>query len=100
MKRKEFIEILKNSNISFVKIIRTLDWKGGYTNFAYFNEEARNYELKEFEYIEFEGNFDKMVENYTKIFYNEYTYDGMKMSEGFALWFIIKEEIMAMEYRK
>lgn len=48
MKRKEFIKMLKNSNILYVKIIRTLDWKGGYINYAYFNEEAKNYKLKEF----------------------------------------------------
>lgn len=100
MKRKEFIEMLKNSNISYVKIIRTLDWKGGYINYAYFNEEAKNYELKEFEYLEFEGDFNKVVEDYTKPFYDEYTYCGKEVSEVFSLWFIIKEEIMMMEYRK
>lgn len=97
MKRKEFIEMLKNSNISYVKIIRTLDWKGGYINCAYFNEESKNYELKEFEYLEFEGEFDKIVENYAKIFYDKYTYDGKEICEGFALWFVIKEEIIMME---
>lgn len=47
MTKEEFIEMLKNSNISYAIIVRTPDWKGGYGNVAYFNEEAKNYELQE-----------------------------------------------------
>lgn len=96
MSEKEFIEMLKNSNISYAIIVRTPDWKGGYGNRAYFNEEAKNYELQEFEYLEFGGDFDKAVENYTKEFYEEYKSDGITMCESFPLWFIIKEELFVM----
>ena len=96
MSEKEFIEMLKNSNISYVKIIHTLDWTGHETNLVYFNEEAKNYKLEEFDYLEFEGDFDKAVENYTKEFYEEYKSDGMTMCESLPLWFIIKEELFVM----
>lgn len=97
MSEKEFIEMLKNSNISYAIIVRTPDWKGGYGNRAYFNEEAKNYELQEFEYLEFEGDFDKLVENYNKPFYEEYTSCGIDYCDEFHLWFIIKEEIRMIE---
>lgn len=72
-------------------------WKGGYRNWAYFNEEAKSYEFQDFEYLEFEGNLDKLVENYNKSFYEEYTSCGMDYCEAFTLWYIIKEEIMIRE---
>ena len=97
MTRKEFKSMLIENDIDYVKIVRTPDWKGGYRNLAYFDEEAKNYELQDFEYVEFEGNLNKAVEEYNKVFFEEYESDGVTMSEGFALWFIVEEEIKAME---
>lgn len=91
MSEKEFIEMLKNSNISYVKIIHTLDWTDLEMNLAYFNEEAKNYKLEEFDYLEFEGDFDKAVENYTKEFYEEYKSDGMTMCESFRFGLLSKK---------
>lgn len=98
MTEKEFKSILIENGIDYVKIVRTPDQRGGYRNWAYFNEEAKNYELQEFEYVEFEGDLNKTVEECYKIFFEEYECDGIMMSEGFALWFIVNEEIKMMGY--
>lgn len=94
---KEFKSMLVDKGIDYVKIVRTPDWRGGHRNWAYFNEEAKNYNLQEFEYIEFEGDLDKTVEECDKVFFEEYVSDGVTMSEGFALWFIVNEEIKSIE---
>jgi hypothetical protein len=97
MTYKEFESMLIENGIDYVKIVRTPDWRGGHRNWAYFNEEAKNHELQEFEYIEFEGDLNKAVEECDKVFFEQYESDGVTMSEGFTLWFIVEEEIKAME---
>lgn len=96
MSKYELKSMLIENGIDFIKIIRTPDWRGGYDPVVYFNDEAREYTLQEFEYIEFEGDTNKASDNYNKVF--ESVYDrGVRMVNYPSLAQLIEEKIYAYE---
>lgn len=96
MTNQEFKYMLIENGIYYIKIVRTPDFRGGYDPIVYFNEEAKNYELQEFEYVEFEGDVDKAVENRNMVF--ESVYDrGVRMVNYPSLAQLVEEKIYAYE---
>ena len=88
--------MLISEGIDYIKVVRTPDWRGGYDPVVYFNDEARDYTLEDFEYAEFEGDTDKTIENYNKVF--ESVYDrGVRMVNYLPLTQIIEERIYEYE---
>lgn len=96
MTNKEFKSILIENGIDYIKIVRTPDFRGGYNPIVYFNEEAKNYKLQEFEYVEFEGDVDKATENRNMVF--ESVYDqGVRMVNYPSLAQLVEERIYEHE---
>lgn len=96
MMKIEFMYMLIENGIYYVKIVRTPDWRGGYTPKAYFNYAAESYELQDFEYVEYEGNLNYTVESYNKVF--ESVYDrGVRTVNYPSLAQIVEEEIYSYE---
>nr|DAJ78072.1 MAG TPA: hypothetical protein [Caudoviricetes sp.] len=96
MTNQEFKYILIENGIDYIKIVRTPDFRGGYDPIVYFNEEAKNYELQEFEYVEFEGDVDKAAENRNMVF--ESVYDrGVRMVNYPPLDGLVMDKIYAYE---
>lgn len=96
MCKKEFRHILINNEICYVKVIRTPDWRGGYEPKVCFNYEAEFYVLKDFEYVEFEGNLNDAVDNYNKVF--ESVYDrGERMVNYPSLAQLVEEKVYGYE---
>lgn len=96
MTNQEFKYILIENGIDYIKIVRTPDFRGGYDPIVYFNEEAKNYELQEFEYVEFEGDVDNAAENRNMVF--ESVYDrGVRMVNYPPLDGLVMDKIYAYE---
>ena len=96
MLKAEFKYMLIENGIYYVKIVRTPDWRGGYTPKAYFNYAAEFYELQDFEYVEYEGNLNDAVESYNKVF--ESVYDrGVRMVNYPSLAQLVEEKIYSYE---
>ena len=96
MTKSEFKSMLISEGIDYIKVVRTPDWRGGYDPVIYFNDEARDYTLEDFEYVEFEGDTDKAIENYNKVF--ESVYDrGVRMVNYLPLTQIVEERIYEYE---
>lgn len=96
MTKSEFRAMLIEQGIDYVKVVRIPDFRGGYEPVAMFNENAQSYELQEFEYVEFEGDTDKAIENYNTVF--ESVYDrGVRMINYLPLTQIVEERIYEYE---
>lgn len=96
MSKYELKSMLIENGIEYVKVVRTSDWRGGYDPVVYFNDEAREYALQEFEYVEFEGDTNKASDNYNKVF--ESVYDrGVRMVNYPSLAQLIEDKIYAYE---
>ena len=96
MTKSEFASMLISEGIDYIKVIRTPDWRGGYDPIVYFNDEGRDYTLQDFEYVEFEGDTDKAIENYNKVF--ESVYDrGVRMVNYRPLTQLVEEKVYAYE---
>lgn len=96
MTKSEFRAMLIEQGIDYVKVVRIPDFRGGYEPVAMFNENAQSYELQEFEYVEFEGDTDKAIENYNTVF--ESVYDrGVRMVNYLPLTQIVEERIYEYE---
>lgn len=96
MTKSEFRSMLIEQGIDYVKVVRIPDFRGGYEPVAMFNENAQSYELQEFEYVEFEGDTDKAIENYNTVF--ESVYDrGVRMVNYLPLTQIVEERIYEYE---
>ena len=96
MTKSEFRSMLIEQGIDYVKVVRIPDFRGGYEPVAMFNENAQSYELQEFEYVEFEGDTDKAIENYNTVF--ESVYDrGVQMVNYLPLTQIVEERIYEYE---
>lgn len=96
MCKEEFRCILIENGIYYVKIIRTPDGRGGYRPVVCFNYGAENYELQDFEYIEYEGNLNDAVDSYNKVF--ESVYDcGVRMVNYQSLAQLVDEKVYGYE---
>ena len=96
MTKQEFKSMLIEEGIDYIKVIRTPDWRSGYKPIVYFNDEAHDYTLQDFEYVEFEGDTDKAIENYNKVF--ESVYDrGVCMVDYPPLTQLVEEKVYAYE---
>lgn len=96
MTKSEFRTMLIEQGIDYVKVVRIPDFRSGYEPVAMFNENAQSYELQKFEYVEFEGDTDKAVENYNTVF--ESVYDrGVRMVNYLPLTQIVEERIYEYE---
>ena len=94
MLKAEFKYMLIENGIYYVKVVRTPDWRGGYSPVVYFNYAAEFYELQEFEYVEYEGNLNDAVDSYNKVF--ESVYDrGVRMVNYPSLAQLVEEKIYA-----
>lgn len=96
MNKAEFTFMLIEQGINYVKVVRTPDFRGGYEPVAMFNEIAHNYELKEFEYVEFDGDIAATTENYDTLF--ESVYDrGVQIIDYLPLARIVENRIYEHE---
>lgn len=96
MVKNEFKYMLIENGIYYVKIIRTPDWRGGYTPKVYLNYAAVFYELQDFEYVEYEGGLNDTVESYNKVF--ESVYDrGVRMVNYPSLAQLVEEKVYSYE---
>lgn len=96
MARQELKSMLIENGIDYVKVVRTPDWRGGYDPVVYFNDEAREYTLQDFEYVEFEGDTNKASDNYNTVFESVYN-RGVRMVNYPSLAQIVEEKIYAYE---
>lgn len=67
MTRKEFTNAMLENKINYVAIIRVPDWNGGFGYRAILN--SPDYELGEFEYVEWEGDASKAAAHHSMPFY-------------------------------
>lgn len=96
MTKSDFRSMLIEEGIDYVKVVRIPDFRGGYEPVAMFNENAQSYELQEFEYVEFEGDTNKAIENYNTVF--ERVYDrGVRMVDYPSLAQVVEERIYEYE---
>ena len=96
MTKSDFRSMLIEEGIDYVKVVRVPDFRGGYEPVAMFNENAQSYELQEFEYVEFEGDTNKAIENYNTVF--ERVYDrGVLMVDYPSLAQVVEERIYEYE---
>lgn len=98
MTKQEFKSMLIKNDISYIKIVRIPDLKGGHQPIAMLNDEARNYELKdEFERVEFNGNVDIAVFYYNIIFESLYYFKGTRSVYYPSLSQLVEEKIYGYE---
>lgn len=96
MNKFDFRGMLLECDICYLKVVRTPDWRGGYDPVVYFNDDAENYVLQDFEYVEYEGDLNDAVENYNKVF--ESVYDrGVRMVNYPSLAQLVEEKVYSYE---
>ena len=96
MTQCDFRAMLLENGIDYVKVVCTQYLDGGYNPEVYFNDDAENYELEELEYVEFEGDIDKAIENYNMHF--KIIHDSrFGVEVGISLAQLIEEKVYAYE---
>lgn len=96
MTQSEFKSMLIENGIDYVKVICTPDFRCGYDPVVYFNDKARKYKLNLMQYVEFEGDIDKAVENYNTVFESAHSNYAQQINY-YSLEQLVEEKIYERE---